>query len=528
MRWTGVAKPALVVVVGFALAPTTALGQSVVSGQVTDNTGGVLPGVTVEAASPALIGGSRLAVSDGQGRYAIIDLEPGLYAVTFRLPGFSTVVREGIDLPSNFTATVDVELEVGALEETITVSGESPIVDVQQAQRMEVLNRDVLDSIVTARNTWTQAMLVAGVTMTGADVAGSNYVSDLLLEAHGADATHMTYTVDGMMVDTMLNDGRDQNYYQDQASQEISIQTSGGTAEVSSRRGAAQHDSQGRRQHVQRVRLPGRLERSLAERQLLAGLDRSGHPGGRQHRPDLRLRLHAGGPVLRDKLWFFTSWRLWGVWSPVTDIFLDDGTQFRNEDQIWSPVLRFTYQATQRNKITVHVDRQAKSRGPKLTASYPLVLNSAGSDPETARTWQDPGLPYGIAQAKWTSTISSRVLAEAGYSMSRTYVRYRAPFGVNQPRESDLWYERVRKQDLDTGQLWGASYDGLLQPIRHLAHGSVSYVTGSHNFKGGFQNSWGRDTRYQDINGDIDRVRYRSGVPDVVRVRTCRSSPIPA
>ena len=226
-----------------------------------------------------------------------------------------------------------------------------------------------------------------------------------------------------------------------------------------------------------------------------------------------------GGPVLRDKLWFFTSWRLWGVWNPVTDIFLDDGTQFRDEDQIWSPVVRFTYQATQRNKITMHVDRQAKSRGPKLTANYPLVLNSAGSDPETARTWQDPGLPYGIAQAKWTSTISSRVLAEAGYSMSRTYVRYRAPFGVNQPRESDLWYERVRKQDLDTGQLWGASYDGLLQPIRHLVHGSVSYVTGSHNFKGGFQNSWGRDTRYQDINGDIDRVRYRSGVPDVVRVR---------
>ena len=134
MRWTSVARMALVVVVGFALVPTTALGQSVVSGQVTDNTGGVLPGVTVEAASPALIGGSRLAVSDGQGRYAIIDLEPGPYSVTFRLPGFSTVVREGIDLPANFTATVDVELEVGALEETITVSGASPIVDVQQAQ----------------------------------------------------------------------------------------------------------------------------------------------------------------------------------------------------------------------------------------------------------------------------------------------------------------------------------------------------------------------------------------------------------
>ena len=519
MRWTNVVGKALVVVVGFALVPTTALGQSVVSGQVTDNTGGVLPGVTVEAASPALIGGSRLAVSDGQGRYAIIDLEPGLYAVTFRLPGFSTVIREGIDLPANFTATVDVELEVGALEETITVSGASPIVDVQQAQRMEVLDRSVLDSIVTARNTWTQAMLVAGVTMTGADVAGSNYVSDLLLEAHGADATHMTYTVDGMMVDTMLNDGRDQNYYQDQASQEISIQTSGGTAEVSSggvllnmipKDGGNTFSGSGYLGGSNGAWQSDNFSQDLIDQgiQAVDSIDRIFDYGFTQ-----------GGPLLRDKLWFFTSWRLWGVWNPVTDTFLDDGTQFRDEDQIWSPVVRFTYQATQRNKITVHFDRQAKSRGPKLTANYPLVLNSAGSDPETARTWQDPGLPYGIAQAKWTSTISSRVLAEAGYSMSRTYVRYRAPFGVHQPRESDLWYERVRKQDLDTGQLWGASFDGLLQPIRHLAHGSVSYVTGSHNFKAGFQNSWGRDTRYQDINGDIDRVRYRSGVPDVVRVR---------
>ena len=520
MRWMWITRTAVILVVGLMLLPTTVLAQSIIAGRITDNTGGVLPGVTAEAASPDLIGGAQIAVSDGQGQYAIAGLVAGVYTVTFTLPGFSTVISEGVTVVSDSTQTVDVELTVGALEETITVSGESPVVDVQQAQRIEVLSRDVLDSIVTARNTWTQAMLVAGVTMTGPDVAGSNYVSDLLLEAHGSDATAMTYTVDGMMVDTMLNDGRDQNYYQDQASQEISIQTSGGTADVSSggvllnmipRDGGNAYTGSGYIGGSNGAWQSSNFTDELVAAGIRAtdSIDRIFDYGFTQ-----------GGPVIRDKLWFFTSWRLWGVWDPVMDIFHDDGTQYRRENQIWSPVLRFTYQMTPANKLSVHFDRQAKSRGPKLTAKFPLVLNSAGADPETARTWQDPGLPYGIGQIKWTSTVSSRVLVEAGYSMSRTYVRYMPPFGVragDMERGSSDWYRHVRSRDLDTGQQWGATTDGRLEPIRHLVDGAVSYVTGSHNFKVGFQNGWGRDTRYQDRNGDINWVRYRSGVPDSVQ-----------
>ena len=241
-----------IVVLGFLLLPTTVFAQSAISGQVLDNTGGTLPGVTVEAASPALIEGTRVFVTDGQGQYTIINLEPGDYSVTFTLPGFSTLIRDGINLVADFTATVNVTLTIGALEETITVSGESPLVDVQQARRIQVLTREVLDSMPTGRNTWTQAQMLAGVRMTGTDVGGSQYVSDLLLESHGASALHSTYQIDGMKVNSMLNDGRDQNYYQDQSSQEISIQTSGGNAEVSSGGIVAQHDSKGRREHLRR------------------------------------------------------------------------------------------------------------------------------------------------------------------------------------------------------------------------------------------------------------------------------------
>ena len=138
--------------IGFAvcllIVPALAAAQdSGVAGAVTDNTGGVLPGVTVEASSPALIGGSRVAFSDGQGRYAITALRPGTYTVTFTLPGFSVVVREGIELTAAFTAAIDVELRVGALEETVTVSGATPVIDVQRVEQRQVVTKDVLDAL---------------------------------------------------------------------------------------------------------------------------------------------------------------------------------------------------------------------------------------------------------------------------------------------------------------------------------------------------------------------------------------------
>ena len=137
-----------------ALVPAVALGQATSQfiGVVTDNTGGILPGVTIEASSPALIEGSRVAITDGTGRYLLVDLRPGTYNITFTLPGFSTVLVERQELPAGFSFTVDAVLSVGALEETVTVSGQAPVVDVQSISQVEVLNREVLDAIPTGRN----------------------------------------------------------------------------------------------------------------------------------------------------------------------------------------------------------------------------------------------------------------------------------------------------------------------------------------------------------------------------------------
>lgn len=131
------------------LVPTAALAQASIAGVVKDASGSVLPGVTVEAASPALIEKARTVVSDGAGEYKIVDLRPGTYTVTFTLVGFSSVKREGIELTGSFAATVNADMKVGGLTETIVVTGESPIVDVQSAAQERVATKEVLDTIPT-------------------------------------------------------------------------------------------------------------------------------------------------------------------------------------------------------------------------------------------------------------------------------------------------------------------------------------------------------------------------------------------
>ena len=138
-----------------------------IAGVVRDATGAVLPGVTVEAASPALIEKVRTVVTDGEGQYKIVDLRPGTYTVTFTLPGFSTVKREGIELTTGFTATVNADMKVGSLEETITVSGASPVVDIQNVRTQNVLSRQILDAVPSAKSVPALAALTVGVSPTG-------------------------------------------------------------------------------------------------------------------------------------------------------------------------------------------------------------------------------------------------------------------------------------------------------------------------------------------------------------------------
>ena len=216
-----------------ALSPPAALAQSTIAGLVRDASAAVLPGVTVEAASPVLIEKTRSVVTDGEGRYSIVDLRPGTYQVTFTLAGFSTLKRDGIIVPADTTVSVNADLRVGALEETVTVSGESPVVDVQNTARQQVVTRDLMDSIPSARNIQSVGSLVLGIRLNIPDVAGSQQTEQTYMAAHGNSSLHTTVLLDGMPAQTNLADGAVQNYIDNALIAEATYQTSGVSAETS-------------------------------------------------------------------------------------------------------------------------------------------------------------------------------------------------------------------------------------------------------------------------------------------------------
>src|SRR4051812_15184560 len=218
-----------------AMLPGSARAQSAASivGAARDATGAVLPGVTVEASSPELIEKVKTAVTDERGLYQIVDLRPGVYTVTFSLTGFSTVRREGLELAANFTATVNAEMRIGTLEETITVSGASPVVDVSSPSKAQALPREVLDSIPTGRTAQSYAQLIPGVTNAQPDVGGAHAMSQVGMNLRGNGAKETTVMLDGIQLNGMCGDGTTQAYTNTQSYEEMVFQTSGAGADVS-------------------------------------------------------------------------------------------------------------------------------------------------------------------------------------------------------------------------------------------------------------------------------------------------------
>ena len=212
-----------------ALLPAAAAAQSTIAGVVRDSSGGVLPGVTVEAASPALIEKVRSATTDGNGQYRIVDLRPGIYSVTFSLTGFNTVKREGVELPSNFTVPISIDMKVGSLEETITVTGDTPLVDIQSATQQQALKRDVLDAIPNGRNMPAVGKLLPGI-VSQMEVGGSEGMQTPGMSVHGSSQTN--YQIDGMTLQSPIGNGTAAMYWNDGQFQELSFQTSGIPAEV--------------------------------------------------------------------------------------------------------------------------------------------------------------------------------------------------------------------------------------------------------------------------------------------------------
>src|SRR6059036_3230152 len=302
------------------IACSGALAQSTLTGIVKDQSGAVLPGVAVEASSPALIEKSRSTITGEGGAYKIIDLRPGDYGVTFSLPGFKTVKRD-VELPSNFTATINAEMAVGGVEETITVAAESPVVDTQTNFKAQVLPRDVLDSVPTAHTIQSVGQLVLGAQLSSPDVGGSQAMQQTYFTVHGSGTSQTSVLMDGMIINGLQGDGGIQSYLNDAGNEQMIYQTGGGTADsptaglklnmVPKEGGNSLHGSL----------FFGFESSSLQSNNLSPFLASHGVRVVDRIGTYRDFDVTLGGPIKKDKLWFFSSGRLFTVNRPVANAF---------------------------------------------------------------------------------------------------------------------------------------------------------------------------------------------------------------
>ena len=502
---------AVVSLFGLLLFPATASAQAggSLSGLVEDTTGGILPGATVEAASPVMIEGTLTAFTDGAGRYTIINLRPGTYTVTFTLPGFSTVIREDVLLVGDSAVQINAQLQVGAVEETVTVTGESPVVDVQQVRRQAVITRQMMDMLPQGRSFEARTLLIPGVRNTGMG-EGTYRVA-----IHGSDTTDALTFTDGMRTSNVMWDIRNGWRLNDAATSELTFETGGSPAEVQVG-GLVQNaiPKEGGNTFSGTVftyygtealqgdnRTPELLE-------LIRGTNRL--------RYDFDFNPAFGGPIVEDKLWFFASHRNQQTNNYVADQFFKPagsvnrlghditfghaGEQAFRKQFTYTGLLRLTNQLTPRNKWRINFERNI--------TGYPFFNPSATVPPEST---SHPPVPLGHnSQVRWTSSLSNRWLVEAG--VSELYVRWR-----HEPQVG--MYELIPERDLATGQRSGSTHiRGTQGDLRWATKASTSYVTGSHNFKTGADITWGSINQDTVYYADTRGLNFLAGNPFSVHV----------
>jgi hypothetical protein len=513
-RWLFLLASALL-----ALAPLAALAQSNsgIAGVVKDTTGAVLPGVTVEAASPALIEKVRSVVTDSAGQYKIVNLVPGVYSVTFTLPGFNTSKRDGIELTASFTANVNAEMRLGALEETITVTGETPTVDVQNVVTQRVVTRDVIDAIPTGSKSVAHlGVLIPGVTVNNQDVGGSAFTSSQIA-IHGGRAGEQQLLYDGMM----YNNG------QGRGGQYTAIATNDGTVqEVSLETGGlgAESEMSGIRTNV----IPkeggntfrGTFSAAFTNHELQSSnlTDEFKAQGlltvSTVHKI-YDVNPGFGGPLVKDRLWFYTSVRAWSAQQYVAGMFFNKSTvpwmyvadttrPALNIETNGNESLRVTWQASAKHKLNGQYQYGQQDR-----PYYGYSLGQTLASPEAA--YASKSIPSYLGQVGWNAPLTNKVLLEAGAAVAnKNFFTFLQPIAGNNPSY----------QESATGNFWGNSRSTYGQNANWQMNtrASMSYVTGSHAAKFGFTFQHQESRTTQDISYNGTLLTLLNGAPRSVTV----------
>jgi hypothetical protein len=513
---------ACLAICAYLLLPAAAWAQTAVrgtiAGVVRDSSGAVLPGVSVEAASPALIEKIRVVVTDDQGLYRIVDLRPGVYTVTFTLPGFSAFKREGIELETAFTASVNAELRVGSIQETVTVSGETPVVDTQNVMAREVFTKKEVDALPVALNTGMFATLipaakiaVGGATVGGLDVGGTQSErSTAVFTVHGG-TDDIKLTQDGIEFQ------RGVYSINRLGSEQVNVQVGGITAE--SETGGIRINvvpMEGGNRFTGSFTMDGTTGAFQSEN-IGDRLRARGVTGSATVKRAYNVGVALGGPIKQNKLWFFTAHRKWETqqWLPGKYYNATQGTPTYTRDvnrpahtidYYGSYNGRVTWQVSPKHKVAATYDYQpncnclirliAENRAPEATANHVYTMK--------------------IPQVTWSSPVTNRLLFEAtaGWNHS-TRTNNRVP-GVTSDhiaiRELSTNFRYNARGDAPTTTAgYGASDIGHNLTERF----AVSYVTGTHNFKTGAFVQQIPNGFLFEVNGGM-LYNFQNGVPQSI------------
>ena len=506
-------------VASVALGAGTAWAQASIAGVVKDSSGAVIPGVTVEASSPALIEKVRSVVTDGEGQYKIIDLRPGTYEVDFSLPGFASVKRPGIELTADFTAQVNADLKPSTVSETITVSGQSPLVDTQTVTQRKALTSDVIDSLPTGRSFQNLSVLVPGV-QTGLgsqDVGGTGGDRYQTLSVHGSRADQMPLIMNGMPYNNMNNTGGGYNttlVINTGTVQEMTVTTSGLTAEQRSS-GVLTNVVPKEGGNTFRGEFFGNFATGgMQSNNLTPDLIAQNLKAVNKVRRLDDVNPVFGGPIARDKLWFFGGFRVDQAQNYLANTFVNlrptapqycatsagcnfatgavadsRGPQAVGGDT-WSrgETVNLTYQASQKNKVTAFAHFNQRL----------VDCNQCGATNSPEAGVYFTHRPEYLLQATWTNPMTNKLLFEGGF----TFYNERWIFGPEPYQTNGYGPDAIiSKTESNPGILYGAAnVFTTAGNHQYNMRWAANYVTGSHAFKVGVTDMWGTRHYQYDTN----------------------------
>jgi len=485
------------------LIPSTVFAQGggasstgTIQGRAVDASGAILPGVTVTAVSPSMIG-AQTQVTNENGTYRFPAVPPGVYSLTFELAGFSTVKRDGVSISLGFTANVNAELALATLQETVTVSGASPVIDTTATRVQQNFKLDQLDSIPNGRDMWALLAATPGVVMSRIDVGGNRAGTQTGYTAYGLNG-QVRVSVEG--INTTEGTGGAGFYFDYGSFEEVFLGVAGQGAEAATPGVQSQFLGKSGGNRFAGEVYSDFYNNSFQDSNLTSehintfGL----REGSNEVQRYYDFNVNLGGPIKKDKIWFHTAWRKQfnSVEQPLFNFDSDFDTWNTN------PSIKTTYQINQRNKLIGYYQWNMKVQPNRL----PLGTYTYDSEGPTSRQES----PSWVWKGEWNGTVSDKLYLEARYG--------------------DFGYYDARLANSDEQYFWrdsgrliltGAHAQSQNDRDRKQLTGAATYFLdtkrGSHTFKLGgemyLESQWGG--RMQNVGGNIEHI-YSNGASSQV------------